>query len=228
MYDVSVGVAGAMMTGTIVASVPANSLTDTQGNPNAASTSADNTVTFEIPANNPPPLAIQVPGNIVKDADPNQNGAIVTFASPTYTGGTPPVAIACDHQSGDFYPVGVTTVTCTATDSAQPDQPLLRNFRDDSVMIVAALAATGTFTITVNQVTTVPPGNTTPTTIPGSMIPGGTTPGATVPSNTFGAIPPQGTLPETGSDVKDLLAMAFVAIVIGGVLLLARRKPAAD
>ncbi len=234
VFDVTVAVAGATMTGAIVASVPASAVTDAQLNPSAASTSTDNTVTFEVQAqNNPDPLAIQVPGNIVRDADPNQNGAVVTYAPPTTTGGTPPVMIVCDHLSGAFYPLGTTTVTCTATDSAQPDQPVLPNFRDDAVSVMAALTVAGSFTITVNQVTTVPNNPTTtvagpsPTTIPGSTNQGGTVPGATTPPvNTFGAIPPTGQLPETGSDVKDLLALAAAAVVIGGVLLLVRRRPA--
>ena len=65
------------------------------------------------------PLAIQVPANIVKDADPNQNGAVVNYPAPTSTGGVPAVVIICDHVSAAFYPIGVTTVSCTATDAQQ-------------------------------------------------------------------------------------------------------------
>ena len=175
---------------------------------------------------NPDPLAIQVPGNIVKDADPNQNGAVVTYPAPTTTGGTAPVAVSCSHASGAFYPLGVTTVTCTATDSAPDEPPPSPSSRNDSVRVVAALTASGTFTITVNQVD---PGGTIPvTTIPSSTIPGATLPPELFPpTGQPGGFPSAGPtpgLPETGSNVADMLVLAAVAVTLGGILLLIRRR----
>src|SRR6185503_12873452 len=45
--------------------------------------------------------------------DPNQCGAIVTYGSPMTSGtcGT----VTCSPPSGSFFPIGTTTVTCTAT-----------------------------------------------------------------------------------------------------------------
>jgi lysophospholipase L1-like esterase len=43
--------------------------------------------------------------------------AVVTFAQPQATGGSPPLTIACNPTSGSSFPVGATTVTCTATDT---------------------------------------------------------------------------------------------------------------
>jgi hypothetical protein len=56
---------------------------------------------------------ITCPANITKSNDPNQCGAVVTYPAPTTTGtcGT----VTCSPASGSFFPVGTTTVTCTAT-----------------------------------------------------------------------------------------------------------------
>jgi lysophospholipase L1-like esterase len=40
----------------------------------------------------------------------------VTFPGPTVTGGAQPVQASCSPASGQQFPLGVTTVTCTATD----------------------------------------------------------------------------------------------------------------
>jgi lysophospholipase L1-like esterase len=43
----------------------------------------------------------------------------VTFTPPTATGGTAPVTTTCTPASGATYPIGLTTVTCTAVDARQ-------------------------------------------------------------------------------------------------------------
>ncbi|HYT60933.1 MAG TPA: HYR domain-containing protein, partial [Haliangiales bacterium] len=59
------------------------------------------------------------PAHIVKDNDPGQCGAVVTFPAPTATDNCPdPVSLVCAPASGSFFPTGTTTVTCTATDGA--------------------------------------------------------------------------------------------------------------
>ena len=47
------------------------------------------------------------------------DGAAVTlaFVPPTAAGGQPPVSVTCTAQSGSAFPIGSTTVSCTATDS---------------------------------------------------------------------------------------------------------------
>jgi HYR domain len=59
-----------------------------------------------------PCTAITCPANIAVDNDPAQCGAVVNYAAPTPTGecGT----ITCSPASGSFFPVGMTTVTCTS------------------------------------------------------------------------------------------------------------------
>ena len=66
VYDISVAVAGATLSGPITASILAATVTDLAGNPNTASSSTDNVVLFEVPIAQPLSLAIQVPGNIVE------------------------------------------------------------------------------------------------------------------------------------------------------------------
>lgn len=44
--------------------------------------------------------------------------ATVTFATPSAGGGQAPVTVACAPASGSSFPLGPTTVTCTATDAA--------------------------------------------------------------------------------------------------------------
>ena len=41
----------------------------------------------------------------------------VTFANPTVTGGAPPVTTTCSQTSGGSFPLGATTVNCTASDA---------------------------------------------------------------------------------------------------------------
>ena len=71
---------------------------------------------LEITVDNPP--TITVPANITVAADPGQAGAVVNYPAATATDeedGT--LAPVCSPASGSFFPLGTTTVTCTATDS---------------------------------------------------------------------------------------------------------------
>src|SRR5207253_1243487 len=55
---------------------------------------------------------LSCPANIVKANDPNQCGAVVTFAPSASAGcGT----VSCSPASGSFFPKGTTTVTCNST-----------------------------------------------------------------------------------------------------------------
>jgi hypothetical protein len=66
-------------------------------------------------------------------------GATVTFEEPTASDtGSGLATLSCSHASGDTFPIGTTTVTCTAEDTAGNE-------------------ATATFTVTVN--TTLTPTN---------------------------------------------------------------------
>ena len=56
-----------------------------------------------------------VPPIVVNASVPS--GAPVPFAKPAATDEDDPVAVSCDHSSRATYPIGVTTVTCHASDS---------------------------------------------------------------------------------------------------------------
>jgi hypothetical protein len=71
------------------------------------------TVTVE---DNTPPVAT-CPGDMILDNDPGSCDAVVTFAS-SFTDNCPGGSIVCVPPSGSTFAVGVTTVTCTATDAA--------------------------------------------------------------------------------------------------------------
>jgi lysophospholipase L1-like esterase len=43
----------------------------------------------------------------------------IQYGTPTSTGGAPPVSILCTPASGASFPIGTTSVSCTATDSRQ-------------------------------------------------------------------------------------------------------------
>ncbi|MEQ1868438.1 MAG: GDSL-type esterase/lipase family protein [Vicinamibacterales bacterium] len=43
----------------------------------------------------------------------------VVYGTPTVVGGTTPVAVSCVPSSGSTFPIGATSVTCTATDAKQ-------------------------------------------------------------------------------------------------------------
>jgi uncharacterized repeat protein (TIGR01451 family) len=62
-------------------------------------------------------LSIGGVGDITASAT-NDAGAPVTFSLPAAIDeGSETPAVTCDHSSGEVFPVGTTTVTCTATDS---------------------------------------------------------------------------------------------------------------
>ena len=66
----------------------------------------------------PAPLNIISPANISTNNSPGSCGAIVNYNAPQTTGGTAPVTVACLSASGSSFPIGSTTVNCTATDQA--------------------------------------------------------------------------------------------------------------
>jgi len=63
------------------------------------------------------PPQITCPADIIKNNDPGQCSAVVTYTV-TATDDCGPVAVVCNPPSGSIFPVGTTVVTCKATDSA--------------------------------------------------------------------------------------------------------------
>jgi len=61
----------------------------------------------------------QCRADIVANVDPNQCGAVVSFATPVFTDACDNApTVTCSPPSGSFFPVGSTSVTCTATDQS--------------------------------------------------------------------------------------------------------------
>jgi lysophospholipase L1-like esterase len=64
-----------------------------------------------------PTLTIVCPANASARAELGSNTAPVTFADPTTTGGSGPITTNCSPKSGASFPVGSTTVNCSAGDT---------------------------------------------------------------------------------------------------------------
>jgi len=75
------------------------------------------TCAFNVTVKDTQPPVITCPANISKFNDRGVCGAIVTF-TPLATDNCPKVTVTSSPASGSFFPVGVTTVTSTATDSS--------------------------------------------------------------------------------------------------------------
>ncbi len=130
-----VAVSGMIGDGDVVLSIGADQVADAATNANLASTSTDNTVTYVAPTGSDP-LTLNLPGAITRNNDPGQPGAVVNYPAVTASGGVPPIVVDCVPASGTFFPLGATTVQCTATDG---EAGL------DSAIV------SGSFTVTVND-----------------------------------------------------------------------------
>jgi alpha-tubulin suppressor-like RCC1 family protein len=80
---------------------------------------------------NPPPV-ITCPSAVNVSNDPGQCSAVVNYPAPLVSGGAGNVVAVCNPPSGFAFPVGTTTVTCTATD-------------------VSGTTATCSFNVTIND-----------------------------------------------------------------------------
>ncbi|MDQ3013178.1 MAG: S8 family serine peptidase, partial [Acidobacteriota bacterium] len=81
--------------------------------PNPANNSASATTV----AQNPPPVITCPPDQDVIAPTPGSTTAIVNFPDPMVTDNCPGVMVVCTPASGTAFPLGATTVNCTATDS---------------------------------------------------------------------------------------------------------------
>ena len=200
-----VSVSGMTFGGTVVVSVPPGAATNGV-NLSAQSISNDNTVLWTTP-----PLTITVPADIVVTAAPGDPGAAVTYPAPTTNGGVPLVSVVCDHASGAVYPIGVTTVTCVATDAdpGQQEEVTEAVVSDSFTITVLEPPDQSTTTTTTNPTTTTtttqPAGPTTTT-----LGPGG---GSPTPS-----------IPPTGTSSGPWVAIAAILLVVGLVLASVRRS----
>ena len=79
------------------------------------------TCSFTVRVNDTQPPTITCPGTINTAAGvscPIASNQVVTFNNPPATDNCPGVTVACNPPSGSTFPVGCTTVTCTATDAS--------------------------------------------------------------------------------------------------------------
>ncbi|MBI3949247.1 MAG: HYR domain-containing protein [Acidobacteria bacterium] len=85
-------------------------VTDTSGNTKSCS--------FTVMVNNMQPPTIACPADVNATTNPGQNCAVVNYPAPTASDNCPGVTKSCSPPSGTCFPLGSTTVTCTATDAA--------------------------------------------------------------------------------------------------------------
>ena len=115
---------GTVSNGTVIS----NTATVSSSTPDVINPDVDNnTSTASVEVQNTP-CQLSATNNITVSADTGQSGAVVTYATPTGTGdcgttttgegGETIPAISCNPASGSFFPVGTTTVICTAQTGA--------------------------------------------------------------------------------------------------------------
>jgi HYR domain len=76
---------------------------------------AENSFTVTVQDIEPPVLTL--PGNMTVAAT-DASGAVVTYSATAYDAAEGSVPVSCAPSSGSLFPLGVTTVTCTAVDSS--------------------------------------------------------------------------------------------------------------
>jgi len=73
---------------------------------------------FTVRVSDSAPPTIACPPNAAVTAPATQNFAVVTYPAPVVTDDQPGATASCSPASGGAFPLGVTTVTCTATDTS--------------------------------------------------------------------------------------------------------------
>ena len=153
---------------------------------------------------------VTVPANITVSNDPGQNGAIVTFSASASDNVDGSITPDCSPASGSFFPIGTTTVTCTATDSA--DNIGDASF-DVTVNDVEAPAVTVPANITVNA--TGPNGAVVTFTASASDNTGSTTVACVPPSGSTFAVGTTTVTCTATDDADNQSSGSFTVTVIG-------------
>ena len=84
--------------------------TDTSGNTAAC--------TFTVTVNDTEAPVVSCPADRTAPNDPGQASAVVAYPAATVTDNAPAATVACTPVSGSAFPLGSTSVTCTAADTA--------------------------------------------------------------------------------------------------------------
>ncbi len=90
----------------------------TDGGGNAPSGQVTPTCTFTITVNDTQPPTITCPQNLTAVTATVTDPCVVVNFTTTASDNCPGVVVVCNPPSGSCFPVGVTTVTCTATDAS--------------------------------------------------------------------------------------------------------------
>ena len=174
--------------------------TDDDGNQTAGS--------FTVTVSDTSPPILDLPSDITTRASGPQ-GAIVTFAVTATDLVAGDVPVSCDPPSGSLFPIGATTVTCTASD-ATVVAGFFGQGRFAPTQVEPGNVATGTFTVTVefpeqaSTTTTLAGSSTTSTSTTGPSSSTTSTPTTDPGSSTTttpGSLPPTGSRPATVSVV---------------------------
>jgi hypothetical protein len=88
-----------------------------------------------------------VPADITTDAT-SPDGATVSYTAPTAVDEEPGASAICDHPSGSTFPIGTTTVTCSASDSDDTPERVSQSF---VITVDGAAAQTSTLIATVQN-----------------------------------------------------------------------------
>ena len=80
---------------------------------------ASSQCSFTVTVNDTQPPSITCPADISALADANGSSRKVDYPDPDFADNCPDATVACVPASGSTFPVGETTVTCTATDAHQ-------------------------------------------------------------------------------------------------------------
>ena len=221
---------------------PAPALTDTA------------TITVTVVDTNPP--VITVPGTVTATTDPGQPGAIVTYvvivtdlgSQPVSTGlvEAAPPTLTCTPASGSFFPIGTTTVNCTATDSVgntasasfavqvvDDEDPTITSAPANVRVTLPPGASSGAVTYTVPSAAD-NSGTVTVSCTPasGSTFATGTTtvtctatdPSGNTATATFQVQVVSGVLPPTGGGGIGIVPLAVAALLAGLALVVVTRR----
>lgn len=73
---------------------------------------------FTVTVTDSEPPGIRCPANVTTEIAPGQTSGVVTYPPPVVSDNLPGATFSCAPSSGSRFPLGATTVNCTATDSS--------------------------------------------------------------------------------------------------------------